>query len=56
MSEATWAGFGQHGMRADMNHDETANMDFIMSFYRHLGRNVAPGHRKVNDDRVKPKF
>ncbi len=43
-------------MRADMTHDETAQMDFIMSLYRHLGRNIAPGHREVYDGRVKPAF
>ena len=53
---ATWGGFGEHGMRANTNHDEGAQINFMMSMYRHLGQHVAPGRRDVYDARVKPKF
>ena len=55
-SVATWGGFGDHGMRASTSHDEGAQINFMMSMYRHLGQHIAPGRRAVYDARVKPKF
>ena len=55
-SVPTWSGFGEHGMRANTNHDESAHINFMMSIYRHLGQHVSPGRRDVYDQRVKPKF
>jgi len=52
----TWRGRGIHGMSVDTDHDDSARLDFAMNLFRHMGSNVAPGHRKVYEDKVVPSF
>ncbi|MBM3504330.1 MAG: class I SAM-dependent methyltransferase [Alphaproteobacteria bacterium] len=54
--QVVWRNFGRHEMLVDTTHDEGARLDFMINFFRHLGTQIAPGHREVYEKRVEPKF
>ena len=51
-----WRNYGEHEMLVDTTHDESARLDFMANFFRYIGNEMWPNHRKIYDKKVEPKF
>jgi SAM-dependent methyltransferase len=46
----------RHAMLPQAMHDEQARQNFVVSLKMHIGKNIAPGNKKIYEEVVKPKF
>ena len=56
LSDARWREFGNHTVRVENNHDESASQDFYLEMYRFLGKELGPARKKVYESKVKKEF
>ena len=51
-----WRNYGNHEMLVETTHDESARLDFMANFFKHIGEEIWPNHKVIYDKKVEPDF